>query len=387
MAYDWGKALGGIGAALQGNYNEWQNAQTMRERNRLIDEQSRRESLADLEAERQKAMAIDFRKMYGYGKAGQWDEVGKLVQDRMSILDAEGRDTTHTANFASMLAEARDTGDWSRADGNYRVFEQAAIDEGLLEKMESGGPAILKTSQVDGSGQYFTLDGGKVKANKVEGFQRDTVSEGADEADRALRARQIAVTEAAEQRQAAKLSAGLEKAMLEAQDRTVEAQRNANEYDVLAGDFDRMPKEGGLQVTFSEGLKAILGEQDDVTEWRRRFNKVRMSEGLKHLPPGPATDKDVQLAMRGVPPENAPPEQVQSFLRGAARLARLDAAYNQFKADFIASNRTGGGLNREWRSSVLSSKLGRKVTVAEIYETAMNRGITPEDVRSELDIQ
>lgn len=208
--------------------------------------------------------------------------------------------------------------------------------------------------------------------------------------DRALRERQIAVSESAEQRQATKLSAGLEKALLTAQDRVVEAQRSSNEFDVLANDFQRLNLEGGLASTVSETLKGILGTQDDVTEFRRRFNKVRLSEGLKNLPPGPATDRDVQEAFKGVPKENASAEQVASFLRGAARLARFEAGFNQFKADFISNKSTGKGLNQAWRKrftvTVPGSGETKEVSMAEIYEAAQNRQITPEEVMSKLGI-
>jgi len=144
---------------------------------------------------------------------------------------------------------------------------------------------------------------------------------------------------------------------------------------------------GGVVTSFNEFLKKSLGTQDDATEFRRGFNKVRISEGLKSLPPGPASDVDVQMAFKGVPPDNAPPSQMKSFLRGAARLSRLESAYNQFKSDHISENRTSTGINKVWRSSVKSPVLDRDISIAEIYETAQNRGLTPEDVRRQLGVE
>lgn len=208
------------------------------------------------------------------------------------------------------------------------------------------------------------------------------------EKDRNLRERQIEVQEEKLKDSRAKLSAGLEKVLIAAQDNVVAAQQNANEYIVLAGDFERMPAgdAAGAELTFTEKLKGVLGEQDDVTEFRRRFNKVRLSEGLKSLPPGPATDKDVQEAFKGVPKEDASPEQVASFLRGAARLAKFDAGYNQFKADYISKKSTSKNLNKTWRKSISSPVAKRKISIVEIYETAQNRGITPEEVAEKLGV-
>lgn len=214
-----------------------------------------------------------------------------------------------------------------------------------------------------------------------------TRSEALREMEMGLRKRELDIKESAEQRMKNKLSAGLEKALIDAQDFTVKAQREANNYDLLANNYEQLKIGGGLEATVSETLKKMLGTQDDVTEFRRRFNQIRISEGLKNLPPGPASDVDVQMAMKGVPPENASPEQVASFLRGAGKLARFEAAYNQFKADYITDKRDAGGLNKEWRKKVKSSKLGREVSIAEIYSTAQNRGITPEDVKAQLGIE
>ena len=204
--------------------------------------------------------------------------------------------------------------------------------------------------------------------------------------EQGLRLREVALSEAKFERGKGALSAGLEKSLLQTQDDTRQAMQAANEYDVLAGDFERADIPAGVAASFSETLKEILGSEDDVTEFRRRFNKVRLSEGLKNLPPGPATDRDVIEAFKGVPKENASKEQVISFLKGSARLARIDAAYNMFKSDYISNNATAKGLAKEWRASVTSPKLGREVTTLEIYEAAVNKGVTPEEVRERLGI-
>jgi hypothetical protein len=67
-------------------------------------------------------------------------------------------------------------------------------------------------------------------------------------------------------------------------------------------------------------------------------------------------------------------------------LARFDAGFNQFKSDFISQNSTAKNLNKAWRKTVESPIIKTKVTVAEIYETAQNRGITPEEVAEKLGV-
>jgi hypothetical protein len=295
-----------------------------------------------------------------------------VLQDRLNAVQQLGGNPDTTLDMINKL----NTGDIQGLLADVTAPVEFAKARGILNPSEPFMEIDKKT------GQVITKRGGEFVAEPIRGFRRDA----GGERDRELRERQLAIQEAAERRQATKLSAGLEKALLTAQDRTVEAQRNANEFDVLAGDFERLNLAGGIKSTVSETFKSILGTQDDVTEFRRRFNKVRLSEGLKNLPPGPATDRDVKEAFKGVPKENASAQQVSSFLRGAARLARFEAGFNQFKSDFISGKRTGAGLNKTWRKQVISPALNRSVSVAEIYETAQNRGISPEEVIQQLGI-
>lgn len=362
-----GVALSALSAGLQGRGPQF-TAQRQ-------DEDERRRKLA---LDRQKTVFTDSFAALNLVKQGRFDLVTQLGQRRLqgaqSFPEGDFKETRQLLQL-SQLAEQGD--------------EEAAanLTKTLENNVEIGravAPELFKPdAQQIVDGQLVTIDRGQATAAPIAGFKPSA----GKAADRSLRERQIAVSEATEQRQATKLSAGLENALLTAQERVVEAQRQSNEFDVIAADFEtRTKQKGGVALTFSEFLKTVLGTQDDVTEFRRRFNKVRIGEGLKNLPPGPASDVDVAMAFRGVPKENAGPEQVASFLRGAARMARFDAGFNQFKADFISNKSSARGLGKAWRKSIDAPAAGRKVTVAEIYETAQNRGITPEDVMQQLGI-
>ena len=295
------------------------------------------------------------------------------LQRRIASIQSLGGDPADTLSLLNKL----EAGDIKGALADVTTVVDFGIRSGRITAPQQPTRRVV-------DGQVVSIDPvtGQATAAPIEGFTQDP----GKATDRSLRERQIAVSEATEQRQADKLSAGLESALLKAQDRVVEAQRQSNEFDVLAAQFQEQNIEGGVKSTFSEFLKGVLGTQDDVTEFKRRFNKVRISEGLKNLPPGPASDVDVAMAFRGVPKENASPQQVASFLRGAARLARFEAGFNQFKADFISNKSSARGLGKAWRKSVDAPSLSRKVTIAEIYETAQDEGITPEDVMQQLGI-
>ena len=246
---------------------------------------------------------------------------------------------------------------------------------------------LPKTQIVDG--QVVTIDPttGQATAAPVQGFQKDRSDINLRMRDQRLRERQLQLQEQSEARQTNKLSSGLEKALLDSQDQTVKSQQKSNKFDVLANDYERLKIEGGLKSTMTESLKAVLGSQDAVSEFKRQVNEVRMSEAMKMLPPGAASDADIKLVLSSQPKENASPEQIASYLRGAAKVSRFEAGFHQFKADFISNRSTGKGLNQAWRSKINSPALKRDISLGELYETAQNRGTTPEDVANQLGIK
>jgi hypothetical protein len=246
---------------------------------------------------------------------------------------------------------------------------------------------LPRTQIVDG--QVITTDPvtGQATAAPVQGFKKDRTDLMLRMRDQQLRERQLQLQEQSEARQNNKLSSGLEKVLLDSQDKAVISAKKSTKFETLANDFERLKIEGGLKSTLNENLKAMLGTQDAVTEFKRQANEVRMSEAVKLLPPGAASDADVKLALSTQPRENASPEQIASYLRGAAKIARFEAGFNQFKSDFISKQSTGKGLNQAWRAKVNAPSLKRDVSIAEIYETAQNRGTTPEDVMNQLGIK
>ena len=49
-------------------------------------------------------------------------------------------------------------------------------------------------------------------------------------------------------------------------------------------------------------------------------------------------DKDIELALKGIPPENANATTLASFLRGTAKLQDIDSAINNAKTDWLSQN-------------------------------------------------
>jgi len=98
----------------------------------------------------------------------------------------------------------------------------------------------------------------------------------------------------------------------------LEATTLANEYEKLLGDVN-----SGIFKTLEEGYKSITGRQDKLTSMYLAADRLRVGRGVKNLPVGPASDKDVALVMQGELPANAAPEEIVRYARGIAKLARI----------------------------------------------------------------
>lgn len=91
----------------------------------------------------------------------------------------------------------------------------------------------------------------------------------------------------------------------------------------------------GLTAKGGELYKQYMGSQDAVTSLRQEYTRLRNTQAVKMLPPGPATDKDIALAMKGFPDETADPKTMASFLRGMAKMNQYAAVSESAKAEWV----------------------------------------------------
>ena len=122
------------------------------------------------------------------------------------------------------------------------------------------------------------------------------------------------------------------------------SKQSAGQYNDLAKRLEAAGGGFGLATSFADYLSKATGSQSPLTELRQEYTRVRNSAAIKSLPPGVATDKDIELALKGIPPENANAGTIVSFLRGLAKMQDIDASVANAKTDWLASN--NGTLTR-----------------------------------------
>ena len=133
-------------------------------------------------------------------------------------------------------------------------------------------------------------------------------------------------------------------------DLATESELNAEKYSVMANDFEKLDPTAGMAGSAFEFLKQATGQEDAVSELRKEYLKLRASQTVKNLPPGAASDKDIELALSGFPKPTANPDHMASFLRGLEKMQRLEAEYNKFKAQYLSERGTERGMLEAWKS-------------------------------------
>lgn len=121
-----------------------------------------------------------------------------------------------------------------------------------------------------------------------------------------------------------------------------------------------------------ESLKGAYGGQDPVTGLRNEYEQIVNQQAVKNLPPGPASDKDIQLAKQGFPPRTASKEYIVSFLRGMAKMQQAVAASSDRKANWISTNGSLAPARRDVDVGGVMVPAG--TTFTEFNSNAVKRG-------------
>ena len=134
----------------------------------------------------------------------------------------------------------------------------------------------------------------------------------------------------------------------------IESESTVTELSALANEFGTRGSEelsAGAVASTEEWLKTALGSEDEVTVLRTRYRKLRNSKAVSDLPPGPASDRDIALALEGWPKPSANAEYMESFLIGLAKLQTLEMARARHRATYIEVNKSEVGMLADWEKN------------------------------------
>lgn len=298
-------------------YAQGQAFADQQEQNKL----ARQQQFMQLDDLRKGALFKDARTVNSFLKANQPEQALNVLSQRLGLIEQMGGDPSDTREIADYIAR----GDMQGATNLLDAVEEVGVGSGYLSDTNAQQKIFKTAEQLE---RELRVSEGSLEVRKQEIKQRQ------EEAGKP------------------KLSSKAEKAIIDSQDSYFKSGESARKMELLANDFSRLSVGGGLKSTVTESLKDILGSQDEVSTARKRFNAIRSSQATTNLPPGPASDKDIALALSGFPKENANANQVISFLKGQAKLARIDEKFNEFKAGFISNNNSVKGLIPAWKNQL-----------------------------------
>lgn len=163
-----------------------------------------------------------------------------------------------------------------------------------------------------------------------------------------------------------RLLAGDRQAIREASEESQKAGARASRLLGLADDYARVKPAGGFRGTAYSVWTGTFGTQGEVDRIKTQFQAIVNTDIINNLPPGVASDKDIEMAKSGYmnPKWNA--EQIEMFLRGQAKLAAYAAEREDAKATWIENNAGSlAGFNTSWRETINSE--GYKEMIRDKY--------------------
>lgn len=357
----------------------------------------------------------DFQKAYGAAfqsgdrgamrdLAAQYPEQFESVQKGMGFIDDDHRNTIGTLATSGQLAATQGPeGFTSWLKGNASELQRVGINPGDVATMYQQNPEGFQ--QLAGNMAMFSL--GPEKAFEVQdkmvgrdidrGKLAETIR--SNQAGEGLQARgqnlsyQSAMTghnlaaqrlsldqqkfgfdiQQAQQKaqqlisDAPKLSVNMEKSIEKSINDSTASRNSADSMSALAQQFRQERPTTGLFGNASNMFAKVTGTDTALRDLRIRQNALVNNQVLRFLPPGPATDRDVEIVRQGAPTDMDNPEVVARWLDAMSNLERKSAQFNEFKAEWMSANGNPG------QSKAGGNVLGLEVNKGESLGSAAKR--------------
>lgn len=177
--------------------------------------------------------------------------------------------------------------------------------------------------------------------------------------------------------EAPKLSVNMEKGIETAVNNATASSNSANSMSALAQQFRAEKPTTGFFGNAQNMFAKLTGSDTTLRDLRIRQNALVNSQVLKFLPPGPATDKDVEIVRQGAPTDMDNPETVARWLDAMANLERRNAQFNEFKAEWMSANGNPGQSRNGGQILGLDVKKGESLGSAVKRYMSMNTDAAP----------
>ncbi|EGF7334347.1 acyltransferase [Escherichia coli] len=372
------------------------------------------------QAQRQKEFQQAYANAYASGDRGalrqlatQYPDQIESVRKGMGFIDEEQRNSIGTLAAGARLASSSPEAMQSWLQNNAKELTRVGVDPNSVAQMYQQNPSGFGEF-VDHLGMaalgpidYFNVQD-KMAGREIDrGKLAETIR--SNQAGEALQARgqnlsyQSAMTghniaaqrlaldqqefgfkmqqaqEKAQQliSEAPKLSVNMEKGIEMAVNNATASSSSANSMSALAQQFRAEKPTTGLFGNAQNMFAKLTGSDTTLRDLRIRQNALVNSQVLKFLPPGPATDKDVEIVRQGAPTDMDNPETVARWLDAMANLERRNAQFNEFKAEWMSANGNPGQSRNGGQILGLDVKKGESLGSAVKRYMSLNTDAAP----------
>lgn len=265
-----------------------------------------------------------------------------LLQNRKQTLDSGvlggGRNSFHTDQAISVLQN----------EGPEKLLNNMNKFISLPEQMGKAKERRVQNSRDVPGGTMITFSNGTQEFKK---FGEDVNQAALDVAQRDL----------------PKLTSSMQNKQLEFQESANNAYSLSDKTLSLANKFSKIDAAAGAAGSTREMFLNFVGGQDEVSNLRKDYTRIRNKLITANLPQGPATDKDIELIAAGFPQATANQAQIVDFLRAMSRGQEAIAKFNEFKSVFLQEN---GNITRAKRNFDFD---GQEIKKGERLATAYKR--------------
>lgn len=163
---------------------------------------------------------------------------------------------------------------------------------------------------------------------------------------------------------APKLSVNMEKAIEKSAGDAAASRNAADSMTTLADTLEKEKPTPGLFGNAENMFTKLTGQDNYLRDMRIRFNQLANAQATKFLPPGPASDKDIEFARKGIPSETDNPMVMARWLRGMAKMESNNAKFNEFRSEWMSANGSPGQSDRNRNIMGMDVKKGESLNSA-----------------------
>ena len=110
---------------------------------------------------------------------------------------------------------------------------------------------------------------------------------------------------------------------------------------------------GGAPGSTFGAFKKFVGGQTAVDSLKTEFDNLVNTGIIGNLPPGVASDRDIDLIRKGFPDSSWSAGEIKEFLKLQAKLSAFATKRNEYKADYLNENRGNlSGFSKSWRNLI-----------------------------------